>query len=280
MNYAVEAPSLDWVSSKLQCGLGNRLFQLAAAHYTSVQWNKPLVFAMPYCTPSEHGDFNTIFKLFPNIPKIWKAEAEVSIEQENPFEYLLLPASAPAGRTLLRGFWQAANYVLDTFQPSWTAIHNADALMDRWKLSTHEQCSNTVFLHVRLGDYKVLPHHQVNLIQYFAQCIESFPTSVRFLIFSDTPKEAAALPMLNERCVMVDETDEYNTLFLMSRCWAGAICANSTFSWWGAFFARQAAMNAKLDNYRAYMPSVWLSIPLYGDTKSIYPDWASVMEIN
>ena len=176
-----------WVASKLQCGLGNRLFQLAVAHKMSLEWSVPLVFAMPYCSPSEHGDFNTIFKLFPNVPKVWKAEADLSLEQTQPFEHVLLPPSPPASRTLLRGFWQVADYVLDSFIPSWDLVPDRDALLDKWKLSTDLQRSKTAFLHVRLGDYKVLPHHQVNLLGYFAQTLESFPDDTRFLVFSDSP---------------------------------------------------------------------------------------------
>jgi hypothetical protein len=266
----------EWVASKLQCGLGNRLFQLAAAHKMSVEWSVPLVFAMSYCAPSEHGDFDTIFKLFPNVPKLWKAEAELSLEQSDPFEQVLLPHKPPASRTLLRGFWQLADYVLDSFIPSWDLVEGKDALLDKWKLTTDLQRSKTAFLHVRLGDYKLLRHHQVNLLGYFAQTLKSFPDDTRFLIFSDSPEEAAVLPVFNERCVIVDEKDEYKTLYLMSRCWAGAICANSTFSWWGAFFGRQAATTAGAP-YKAYMPSKWFTISL--NYKVILPTWASVVTI-
>ena len=273
-NFSGMNSETEWVASKLQCGLGNRLFQLAVAHKMSVDWAVPLVFAMPYCSPSEHGDFTTIFKLFPNVPKVWKAEADLSLEQAEAFEHILLPPSPPAGRTLLRGFWQVADYVLDSFEPSWDLVGDKDTLLDRWKLTTDLQKSKTAFLHVRLGDYKVLPHHQVNLLSYFAECIQAFPDDTRFLVFSDSPEEAATLPVFNERCIFIDEKDEYRALYLMSRCWAGAICANSTFSWWGAFFGRQAA---KSDTYKAYMPSKWFTTSI--NASNVLPTWASVITI-
>ena len=230
---------------------------------------------MSYCSPSEHGDFNTIFKLFPNIPKVWKAEADLSLEQAEPYEQVLLPQTPPAAHVLLRGFWQVADYVLDSFTPSWDLVPEKGDLLDKWKLSSDLQRYKTAFLHIRLGDYKILPHHQVNLLRYFAECIVSFPDDTRFLVFSDSP-EAAALPILNERCVFVDEKDEYKALYLMSRCWAGAICANSTFSWWGAFFGRQAAIAVGAP-YKAYMPSKWFTTSI--DSKPVLPSWASVVTI-
>jgi hypothetical protein len=35
--------------------------------------------------------------------------------------------------------------------------------------------SNAWFIHVRLGDYKILPHHQVNLKSDYAQCLDKIP---------------------------------------------------------------------------------------------------------
>ena len=263
-----------WVSSKLQCGLGNRLFQLAAAKQASEMWSIPVVFAMPYCSPSEHGDFNTIFKLFPSIPKIWKAEAEVLIEQEGCFKFNLLPSLAPSQRVLLKGFWQSAAYVSDNLVPSWDAINQDKPLLKRWCLESNEQRAKTVFLHVRLGDYKILPHHQVPLLSYYARAMAAFPEDTRFLIFSDEPEKARGLPVFlnTETCVFVDEKDEYKSLYLMSLC-SGAIIANSTFSWWGAYFARLGK-----EDFKTYMPSKWMASSAE-PTDTIYPSWASVIEV-
>jgi len=268
-----------WVASKLQCGLGNRLFQLAAAKKAAEAWNMPLVFSMPYCSPSEHGDFSTVFSLFPSIPKIWKAEAEVSIEQDGCFKYTPLPSAAPSQRVLLKGFWQSAEYVSDSLVPSWDAIPSAtkENLLARWCLVCEEQRCKTVFIHVRLGDYKILPHHQVPLLSYYARAMAGFPEDVRFLVFSDTPDEARTLTAFHERCVFVEEEDEYKALFLMSLCGAGAITANSTFSWWGAYFARQAK-GKEMGEFKTYMPSKWMSA-CEESTASIYPTWATVLDV-
>jgi hypothetical protein len=269
----------SWVASKLQFGLGNRLFQLASAHTLSETWSVPLVFAMPYCVPSEHGDFNTIFKMFPNVEKVWSAPPELAIEQKSVFQYEPMPTMPPARKVLLKGMWQAAEYVSDSFKPSWEAMGEKDALMKRWHLETKQQRAKTAFIHVRLGDFKILPHHQVNLLSYIAVSMERFAEDTRFLVFSDTMEEAKNYSVFNDRCVFVNELDEYNTLFLMSRCQAGAITANSTFSWWGAFFGRQAAVEEGLE-YRAYMPSKWMAEGGAPDkTDAIYPPWATVVSV-
>lgn len=261
-----------WLAAKLSCGLGNRLFQLAAAHKLSLEWAVPLVFAMPYCLPSEHGDFDTIFKLFPDIPKVWNAEPLLGITQDSCFEVCPFPTVPPADRVLLKGFWQAAEYVSDSFKPSWDSIPNREALLARWNLETIEQRQKTVFLHVRLGDYRILPHHQVNLLAYFVKAMDSFPDDTRFLVFSDEPEIAKTFPVFGDRCVFVDEKDEFSSLYLMSQC-GGAITANSTFSWWGAAFGRQ-----NYDIYRACMPAQWM-VNNDKPTNTIYPTWATVITV-
>jgi hypothetical protein len=168
--------------------------------------------------------------------------------------------------------WQAAEYLPDSFKPSWAAIENQEELQIKWSLVTKEQQQKTAFLHVRLGDYRILPHHQVNLLSYYQKAMALFPTDTRFLVFSDEPKLAATLPVFHERCVFVEETDELSALWLMSLCSAGAITANSTFSWWGAFFGRQHADT--ITNYRACMPARWL-VTSKEPTDSIYPSWAT-----
>jgi hypothetical protein len=258
---------MQWVSAKLQFGLGNRLFQLAAAYKASRLWNLPLVFAMPFCRPSDHGDFQTIFRLFPTIERIWNAEPSAFLDQSGVFQETRFPPTPPGNRTLLRGMWQAASFVLDSFEPTWT---ENPSLLQKYNLSSEQP---TVFLHVRLGDYKFLPHHQVPLLTYFAECMSRFPETTRFLIFSDSIEEVVYMPLFSERCTFVYETNEYDALYLMSRC-TGAIISNSTFSWWGAFFARQYAKR----QIPIYMPDTWLTVHTES-TDTIYPHFATVVSV-
>jgi len=265
-----------WVAARLSCGLGNRLFQLAAAHKLAETWKTNLVFAMPYCLPSEHGDFESIFKLFPAVPKLWKAEALLAIDQDRCFELCPFPHSPPADRILLRGHWQAADYISDSLKPSWDCMA-ASGLLERWNLATQEQQQKTAFLHVRLGDYRILPHHQVNLLSYYVKAMAMFDAGTRFLVFSDEPAIAKTLPVFGDRCVFVEEAGELEALYLMSRCAAGAITANSTFSWWGANFGRQHN-GAAGASYRACMPARWMAVSKE-PTDAIYPSWATRVDV-
>jgi hypothetical protein len=107
-----------------------------------------------------------------------------------------------------------------------------------------------------------------------------FDLGTRFLVFSDEPAIAKTLPVFGDRCVFVDEAGELEALYLMSRCAAGAITANSTFSWWGAYFGRQVAgaTGAAGASYRACMPARWMAVSRE-PTDAIYPSWATRVDV-
>lgn len=209
--------------------------------------------------------------MFPSIEKIWKAEPAICINQElsDVFTFNPLPEFPPTDTVLLRGSWISAKYVDPEFAPDWTsAISDSATLLARWSLLSPEDRSRTVFIHVRLGDYTILPHYQLDFRFYYAKAMACFPENTRFLVFSDEPKKAKMMSVFDERCRFVDEPDELSTLFLMSNCGRGAITANSTFSWWGAFFGRQRAG----PQHQTIMPSRWMASE--ENTSDVYPEWA------
>jgi hypothetical protein len=78
-------------------------------------------------------------------------------------------------------------------------------------------------------------------------------------LFSDSldalPKLAIEIQEMGYEPVLWTETDVLETFKAFSACSLGAICSNSTFAWWAAYFA-QERIDA-LDSYKAYFPTPW-----------------------
>ena len=276
-----------WIAPHLTGGLGNRLFQLSAAIGLSEKWKKQTVFFLPKCGPTNHGPFDTIFRMFPTIPVVETA-AEWDVLEEpkgDLYKYLAFPEKPTTSRpAIVHGFRQSPHYFpIDGIQAHLVellAVKRWTDLQSKYALTTQEEKQKTWFLHVRLGDYLVLPHHQVNLQNYYIQCLSRIPSGSRILFFSDEPDRVKEIfqhvvQALGHSFQAVGESDELESLCLMSQCWGGSITANSTFSWWGAYFARMYCPSPS--TFVAFYPSVWgagLPIP-----KDIVPSWGVLVSV-
>lgn len=271
-----------WVAGHLSGGLGNRLFQHAAAEGLAKKTGRQLVFHLPSCAPTNHGPFDNIFKLFPTIPVI-QDEGNILLLKEpdgGVFTYHPFPDLSAESRNLVVDGWrQSALYFPGGIHPALQeAIPNArkSELIDRFGFSSNEMKLNTWFVHVRLGDYLILPHHQIDLGMYYSMARTYIQPGSNIFIFSDQAKEYSQLLQnlfqgYGNVTVVTDVENELETLFLMSQCWKGAIVANSTFSWWGSYLAREQCPLIHRDRYIGLFPSCWgKGLP---EARDIIPSW-------
>ena len=119
----------SWVSPALTSGLGNRLFQFAAAAGAAERWGRPVVFYLPAMRESPHGRIGTMFDLFPDVPVVEDSATDEFLLQEparQHYRYLGLGVSAPHPTkcVVLRGYWQSPRYFpsLGLPQPNWGPV--------------------------------------------------------------------------------------------------------------------------------------------------------------
>ena len=137
--------------------------------------------------------------------------------------------------------------------------------------------TNIYFLHVRLGDY-CNTFYDLPLKRYYSEAILRITeddTSARFLIFSN---EVAKARILIQEQILVpfdyvfsNATTAYDTLKEMASC-SGAICANSSLSWMGAYYQKQPRKNI-------YMPFPWIKNSKLGRPFDLYPEWATRIKV-
>lgn len=268
-----------WVAPKLTGGLGNRLFQYAAAAGAAEKWDREVIFYSPACQSTNHGPIGAIFSMFPQV-RITHEVTPVLEYGEPPrtcYKYIAFD-SAQDKNALIAGYRQNPKYFPKEIKPDWTsALGETQKIIQRLAgLTTMEQRRQTYALHVRLGDYKVLPHHQVDLSKYYRTCLERVPTGSRVIVFSDEPDVCRnlftnILTQRGLRAAMAVTSSDVESLYEMSLCLGGTICANSTFSWWGAWFAHQNG-------------AAWATFPSstgngQPDPVGHYPEWAMIVPV-
>jgi len=131
-------------------------------------------------------------------------------------------------------------------------------------LQKYPNIRDTAFLHVRRGDYMGLSHyHFLQPIDYYERALSLLATDIPILVFSDDIDYCKGVELFkNRNCIFIDEPDEVIALGLMSLCEKGAICANSTFSYWGAMLGAHSNGNTVI------VPKDWCKDPPI----SLFPD--------
>ena len=124
----------------------------------------------------------------------------------------------------LHGYFQRHEYT-DLIRDAFVA----KLTFDPGVLHRHPDIARKTFIHIRGGDYKQCALHNVPLAAYYARCMELTPWKEFVIFTNDTPLAASMLPD-----IPIVHESEVDSLYLMSQCGA-CICANSSFSWWGAY---------------------------------------------
>ena len=226
---------MSYIYVHLRGGLGNQLFQYAAGFLHQKINNGKLLFIS---SPNQHDitDYRTIFELE-------KHDTDVpyfrhTLHQEDSFSYWN-PSDYKYQVLYLYGFFQ--NYkALKPILPEFKEIILLK-LKSRKEIVLHKYTilHSSGFIHVRRGDYLEMSDiHHIQDITYYSEALNKMTHIQNWYIFSDDIAWVKTQPLFNNiGAVFVDESDPLMSLALMSEIHDGAIIANSTFSWWGAYLS-------------------------------------------
>jgi len=151
--------------------------------------------------------------------------------------------------------------------------------------SLFEYVKKPISIHFRIGDYvKNQAMHPILSTSYYINCINylksqilDFEENYYLLVFGelcDNEKIMYAIENIkaqhNIEIMLCDYViPDWEQLLLMSLC-THNIIANSTFSWWGAYF------NTNTNKIVCY-PSLWFGKNCANDTKDLFPEsWIKV----
>lgn len=239
-------------------GLGNQMFTVAAAYIVHKTSGIPLYILQ---NPSnEHNikkhDYNlNIFKNF---------GLHLDLPQENAWS-LGYRKFCPGGFSSWHPESISPGTCMDDYFQFYPALQPYEdrlcELFLKGLVMPEKDYSSYAFLHIRRGDYlKFSNIHYNQSIEYYEKASKNFS---KILVVSDDMDWVKTQELFKEsKFELFESDDELETLAVMASCKVGAIIANSTFSWWGAFLGAYGSRNP------VYIPKNWISLPVV----SLFPD--------
>lgn len=250
-------------------GLGNFMFQIAAAYAYAKRYNRSVGFSAQQARGPHKGALEYEKNVLNGVD-LWFIPKNCRQIDEHVFHYTEIP-NYPDDNVFLSGYFQSEKYFKDYEDEIRNLFMSYDINMSddiKQLLSSENTCS----IHVRRGDYLNSPnHHPTQSMNYYMKAIKQMPKDSVFLIFSDDIEWCKQnFPNLPEKFKFIEGNKDYEDLYLMSHCKNNIIC-NSTFSWWGAW------LNKNKDKI-VIAPSVWFG-PAYSNnnTEDLYCEgWITI----
>jgi len=236
-------------------GLGNQMFKIAFLYSYAKKYKK--TFGYIEHKKSFHSKINYLQTVYPFLEKIVFDSGNVNIYNEEEgkcISYVEIPNFEKD--TIFNGYFQCDKYFRQYKKDIQTLFS--------FPLISLTPSENSVFLHVRRGDYMYSPNHYIDLTKYYLKCIQYIKQEKGdfelYVVSDDIEYCKRELGKLFEKMVtnviFAENLNELDTMRLMMECRMGGICANSSFSWWGAYLNKN-------DEKMVFFPSQWFRNPKY-----------------
>lgn len=279
------------ITCNLMGGLGNQLFQIFATISYAIKSKNQFKFLNVETLGGGSSTIRSTYwktllsRLTPFL--IYNIQQPVHIIREKGFIFNELPINEMIGiNIVIYGYFQSYKYFQDNYEMISRIIGleiSKTKLLTKMQLN-NESLENTVSMHFRIGDYKNLQnYHPLMSKEYYYNCLQYINnkyentkfTIIYFCEDVDIVDVTKTINSLKEQFTNYEfvrgenKLEDWEQLLLMSCCHHNII-ANSSFSWWAAYF------NSWIDKTVCY-PSVWFGPSANHNTKDLCPpEWVKI----
>jgi hypothetical protein len=278
------------ITVNLQGGLGNQLFQIFATIATALANNQDFFFIYSEVLVSGRPRPTYWKTLLQSLKKYTMTMppygVKIHTHKEAGFQFIEIPPfNDKTAVLMLNGYYQSPKYFAQYESKICDMIgikEQLDDIQNELPQWIGEACS----LHFRLDDYVgKQEYHTVLPLTYYINTVNQLllrePTQKHILVFNqeedrDMVDNHYLGPLKQQFPGLIFHRISYNTpdwkqILFMSQC-RHNIIANSTFSWWGAYF------NKKPDKMVFYPATKWFGVALaYNNVADLFPnDWIAV----
>jgi hypothetical protein len=262
-------------SCDLKGGLGNQIFQIFAT--ISYAFDHDINFSFMWNNKSNGGRSTYWINFFVHLQPYLVASLPLSIRYIEPcFSYRQLPQSH--ANMVFDGYFQSEKYFKNHYDKICDLIRLEDMkqVVKEKAVSLCLPLENTVSIHFRRGDYKNLTHfHPLMDQSFYLPALSAVSNKVKnVLYFCEEEDVIDVNKMVVDLQHIFSELSftlcpvtlcDWEQLLLMSLC-THNIIANSSFSWWGAYF------NSNPDKI-IVRPSLWFNSKDMDTSDLCPPSW-------
>ena len=138
---------------------------------------------------------------------------------------------------LLLGYFQNRKYIQSEYESDVISLFKNNDILNRLQ-SEYPLLNQSFFIHIRLGDYVNNNLYYFDKDSYYRKAIDyilEIDKNAHFYVLSDDIEFVKKYSILeNVNKTIITDMNTLDSLYLMSLCNKGGICANSTFSGWGS----------------------------------------------
>jgi len=277
----------------LRAGLGNQIFMIFATVAYALEHNIPykIISFLNKTTCGKPTYWDTILQGFKNNvdTNISQPIARSNVHQEPDFSYTTIPAeyATKPSNTVLYGFFQSPKYFEKHYEKIIEIMQLRKQIADVKEENKNYFKKKTICLHFRLGDYIYLQqNHCITKPDYYIHALTTLSNELKskgeniedydILYFAqqgDEDKINTFLKVITNitgfrlNMIKVDDSiPDWKQMLMMSSC-NHFIIANSTFSWFGAYFSNTPGKIVM-------RPSVWFGPNLINthNIKDLFPN--------
>tara|TARA_Y100001958_G_C21244059_1_gene573130 strand:- start:2828 stop:4714 length:1887 start_codon:yes stop_codon:yes gene_type:complete len=239
------------MTANLQGGIGNQMFQIAAAYAMSRKLNYNLLFKLNQfsgCRQGKHPStyYSNIFQSIhftDNFPAINTIITEISWTAYPLLQHIKNTTAGNNKSICLNGYYQSdynwkeyTNEIKQLFTPDGGIIsylkNNTDIFEKYPELSKPHDFA---FLGVRRGDYiTYADFHNPCGMTYYSKALHKMQKDRYYIITDDT--DWCKKKFVGDKYVFMDIKEDKNMLLTMA-LFKNYIISNSTFYWWGSFLS-------------------------------------------
>jgi len=272
-------------------GLGNQIFQIFATIAYGIKSRNQFKFlaleSLGTGTTTVRYTFWKTF--FANLQTFLTVDLPpMQAIKEKGFPYTELPVSEMQNKNImLHGYFQSYKYFANYYTLICKIIgldKMKETLLTKLNLDIINNFENIISMHFRLGDYKkVSDFHPIATYEYYEEALsyikDNNPSKTFTILYfcedEDIEDVSLKINKLSTKFSQFTFKRGENTLadweqMLLMSCCHHNIIANSSFSWWGAYF------NSTSDKIVCY-PSVWFGEKANIDTRDLCPpNWVKI----